>query len=152
MRNVTAVIATLLLTSSVGAETVDMLRPHIQYLADLNAPCKLHKRGCTIIAADFFCGCAESGGKWTAHPHLVARPAMYLMNQDVLRHELLHIADITASLKTYAASLLLRSFDSEKACTTFVEGEAKLFAHTLALIQRDTTIRRDGIRYAGPID
>lgn len=152
MRIAAVVIATLLLTSSLGAAAVEVIGPRIQYLADVNAPCKQHKRGCTTVAADFFCGCAESGGRWTTHPHLTVRPAIYIRNDEVLRHELLHIGDITASLKSYAASLLLRSFDTEDACTTFVEGEVKLFAHTLALIQRETTIRRDGIRYAGPID
>ncbi len=152
MRNVTAVLATLLLTSSVGAATVEMLRPRVQYYADVNAPCKLHKRGCTTITADFFCGCLQNGGKWTAQPRLVARPAIYITTDDVLRHELLHISDITASLKSYATSLLLRSFDTQEACTKFIDGEAKLFAHTIALMQRETTIRRDGVRYAGPVD
>ncbi len=152
MRNVTVVIALLLLTSSVGAATVEMLSPRIQYLADVNGPCKLHKRGCTTIAADFFCGWAETAGRWTLHPHLTARPSIYITTDEVLRHELLHIADINASLNRYAASLMLRTFETEEECAKFVAGEAKLFAHTIALMQRETTIRRDGVRYAGPIE
>ncbi len=66
--------------------------------------------------------------------------------------ELLHLADIRAALKAYGASLLLRTFESEDSCTTFVDGEVKMFRHTMKTIHRETTIRRDGIQFAGPID
>jgi hypothetical protein len=147
MRNATVLLA-LLLAPAVHAATVEMRRPHIEYMGDVTPACKAHRKGCTTITTDFYCGCAESGGKWGAVPHVIAQPTIYVRSDEVLRHEFLHLADIRGALRTYASALTMHTFETEDACTAFVNDEAKGFSHVMYVIQRDTTIRRDGIQYA----
>ncbi|HSP15096.1 MAG TPA: hypothetical protein VLV78_10110 [Thermoanaerobaculia bacterium] len=152
MRNPTVLLAIALLTPAARAASVEMQRPHIKYMADVDAPCMAHKRGCTTVSTEFFCGCEQAGDAWKAHPHLIAQPVIYTTTDQVLRHELQHIADIRGALNAYAAAILLRTFETEGACTAFVDEEAKTFGHTMKLIYRDTTMRRDGVQIAGPIE
>ena len=148
MRKATVVLASLLLSSAVHAGSVEMRRPHIEYMGSVEAPCKAHRKGCTTITADFYCGCAESAGTWKVVPHVIAKPTVYTTSDEVLKHEFLHLADIRVSLRTYTSALMLRTFESEAACDAFVGEETSAFSHVMALIQRETTIRRDGVQYA----
>jgi hypothetical protein len=65
-----------------------------------------------------------------------------------VRHELDHIADIRSSLNEYGDSLSLHVFPSETTCISFIKDEVKLFGEKMNLIQRLTTIKRDGVQYA----
>ena len=155
MRNATVALLAfaLLVPAARAASSVEMQRPHIQYLADVNAQCKAHKRACTTVSTDFFCACEQKKNDvWTLHPHLIARPTIFTTTDQVMRHELQHIADIRVGLNAYAASLLVRTFETEGACMRFAADEAKSFSHTMKMIHRDTTMRRDGVQFAGPIE
>ena len=68
--------------------------------------------------------------------------------QDIMQHELQHLADLRVSLNEYTSTLALRTFASEASCTKFLEEEKTLFGHTMRNIQRVTVLRRDGERYA----
>jgi hypothetical protein len=154
MRNATVALLAfaLLVPAAHAASSVEMQRPHIQYLTEVDSQCKAHKRACTTVSTDFFCGCELKNNVWTVHPHLIARPTIFTTTDQVMRHELQHIADIRVALNAYAASLLLRTFETESACMSFVTDETKSFAHTMKMIHRDTTMRRDGMQFAGPVD
>ncbi len=148
----TVLVATaLLIPSARGAGIVDIGRPRIVFIsADAaDTVCKKPgRRGCTTLQTEFLCACAQTGDKWTLVPHLIATPFLYTTTQDVMRHEMEHIADIRGSLNEYAAGLMLRSFESERSCDIFVDGEKRTFANTLRNIQRLTTVKRDGVQYA----
>lgn len=153
MRTVETVIlaAALLTPSAYAANVVDINRPRITYISPQStaAVCKKpERRGCTTLDIEFLCACAQTGDKWSLFPHLLATPLLYTTTQDIMRHELEHLADIRSALNEYAAGLMLRSFESEQSCTRFAGDEKKSFGNTLRNIQRLTTIKRDGVRYA----
>jgi hypothetical protein len=154
MRNAAMVFGLLLLlTPSVhAADVVSIPRARITFLSETAAAlaCKAPgRRGCTTLMTEFVCGCNKvAADKWTLAPKLTATPYIYTTTQEVIRHELEHIADVRASLNEYAAGLLLRTFESEAACTSFVSEEKKLFGSTLRTIKHATTIRRDGVNVA----
>ena len=153
MRTLAAVtLATaLLLPSAYAANVVDIGRPRIKFItpeATATVCNKPDRRGCTTLDTEFLCSCAQTGDKWALVPHLIATPLLYTTTQDIVRHEMEHISDIRSGLNEYAAGLMLRSFDSEKSCTQFADDEKKTFGNTLRNIQRLTTIKRDGVRYA----
>ena len=153
MRTLAAVLvaATLLIPTARAANIVDVGRPRIVFIApaETESTCKKPgRKGCTTLQTQFLCSCAQAGEKWTLVPHLIATPYVYTTTQDIIRHEMEHIADIRGSLNEYAAGLMLRSFDSEQSCISFVDEEQKLFANTLRNIQRLTTVKRDGVQYA----
>lgn len=152
MRSVAVVlIATVLLIPAAFADTVLVTKAKITYLP-LSATaqaCKAPNRlGCTILQTEFFCNCAQTGGKWTLYPHAIVTPHVYTTAHDIMLHELEHVADVRTSLNEYAATLTIRTFDSELACTSFMVSEKSAFAQTLQNIQRVTTVRRDGEKYA----
>ena len=142
----------LLIPSARAANIVDIGRPRIIFISpdSATATCgKPGRRGCTTLQTEFLCACAQTGEKkWTLAPHLIATPLLYTTTQDVVRHEMEHIADIRGSLNEYAAGLMLRSFDTEQSCSSFIDVEKKTFANTLRNIQRLTTVKRDGVQYA----
>lgn len=149
----TVLVAVAVLTPSASAANiVDIGRPRITYISSEStaAVCKKpERRGCTTLETEFLCACAQTGDKWSLFPHLIATPLLYTTTQDIMRHEMEHISDIRSALNEYAAGLMLRSFESEKSCTQFVEEEKKTFGNTLRNIQRVTTVKRDGVQYAG---
>jgi hypothetical protein len=151
MRNVALVVVILLVVPVVRAADIQMVRPHIYYLSDNAAAiaCKsASRRACTTIVTEFVCGCAPAGDQWGVHTRIIATPSIYTTTQAVMRHELEHISDIRSSLNEYVDSLALHMFQSETNCLSFVNGEVKMFPETLKLMQRITTIKRDGVRFA----
>jgi hypothetical protein len=151
MRKVGLLFALSLLLPSLRAANVEITRPHIAFLSDagVGVACKSPgRRGCTTLQTEFICGCKQSGDKWTLEPRLKVTPYIYMTTQEIMHHELEHIADVQASLKEYAGSLLLRSFGSQEACDSFVGEESRLFSSTMRNIQRVTVLRRDGAQYA----
>ena len=148
----TVIVATaLLLPSTYAADIVEIGRPRITFISpDSTASVcrKPGRKGCTTLQTEFLCSCALTGDKWGLVPHLIATPLLYTTTQDIVRHEMEHIADIRSALNEYAAGLMLRSFESEKSCAMFVDEEKKAFGNTLRNIQRVTTIKRDGVQYA----
>ncbi len=154
MRNLAVVLAAtvLLIPAAHAANIVDVTRPHIVFLSETATAlaCQSpHRRGCTTLQTEFFCACAKNGGQWTPFPRLAVTPDIYAATQDIVLHELEHIADVRASLNEYAASLTLRGFASNEACVAFIDTEKNMFSNTLRNIQRVTTVRRDGVQYAG---
>ena len=148
----TVLLATaLLIPSAYAANIVDIGRPRITFISpdSTTAVCrKPGRKGCTTLETEFLCACALTGDKWGLVPHLIATPLLYTTTQDIVRHEMEHIADIRGALNEYAAGLMLRSFESEKSCTMFIDEEKRTFGNTLRNIQRVTTIKRDGVQYA----
>jgi hypothetical protein len=141
----------LLIPSARAAEVVEIGRPRIVFItpdATANTCGKPSRRGCTTLQTEFLCACAQAGDKWTLAPHLIATAVLYTTTQDIVRHELEHIADIRGSLNEYAGALMLRSFDTQQSCSSFVDEEKKTFANTLRNIQRLTTVKRDGVQFA----
>ena len=152
MRNVAAVFAAVLLSSAAYAADVVINQPHVAFFSEtgVSVACKgLNRRGCTTLMTEFVCACNRTAeDRWTLNPRLIVTPYVYTTTQSVVGHELSHIADIRGSLKEYAASLTLHVFQSEASCLSFIVDEKKLFPSTMRNIQRLTTIRRDGVRYA----
>jgi hypothetical protein len=151
MRKAGLLLALSLLLPSLRAANVEITRPHITYLSDegVGIACKAPgRRGCTVLQTEFICACKQSGDKWTLDPKLITTPYIYTTTQEIMRHELEHIADVRSSLKEYAGTLLLRSFESLEACGSFVVEENRLFSSTMRNIQRVTVLRRDGAQYA----
>ncbi len=154
MRNTALLLASALLIPSVHAAPVVVKRPHIIYRATegVAAACGAPKAACTQVNLEFYCGCERQRGGWTLVPTVIATPTIFASNDGLLRHELEHIKDINKSLNEYAAGLLMRSFPSEGSCREFVASEAGAFAQTAKSVRRSTTIKRDGIQFAGPAD
>jgi hypothetical protein len=153
MRNVALVfLAIVLLIPAARAANVDILRPHITFVSTENAAVACGaplRRGCTTLQTEFFCNCVHAAdGKWSLQPHIIATPHVYTTTQDIMQHELQHIADLRTSLREYTSTLALRTFASETSCTKFLDEEKALFGHTIRNIQRATVLRRDGERYA----
>ena len=154
MRNVAAVlIAIALLTPAAHAANVEVSRPHIVFLSDAGAAlaCKgPERKGCTTLVNEFYCECLHNNetDKWTLNLRLVSTPYVYTTTPEIIRHEMEHIADIRTSLNEYAAGLMLRTFDNAQSCATFIVDEKATFTSTVRAMQRATTIRRDGVRYA----
>ena len=151
MRKVGLLFALSLLLPSLRAANVEITRPHIVFLSNegVGVACKSPgRRGCTTLQTEFICACKQSGDKWTLEPRLIATPYIYTTTHEIMRHEMEHIADVRSSLKEYAGSLLLRSFESQEACASFVGEENRLFSSTMRNIQRITVLRRDGAQYA----
>lgn len=146
------VAAALLIPSAYASNVVEVKRPHITFIPIEAAKSVCHKperRGCTTLQTEFLCSCARNADdKWTLVPHLIATPHMYTTTEDIVRHEMEHVTDIRESLNEYAAGLMLRSFESEQSCSAFVDEEKKTFGNTLHNIQRMTTVKRDGMKYA----
>lgn len=154
MRNAAIVLALVALPAFTYAAPVNVKRPHIIYRTGVgvSAACKASNPACTTVSAEFFCGCELRGRAWLLVPKIIAQPTIYTTSEGYMRHELEHLADIRESLNTYAASLLVRSFPSAGACNDFVAAESKAFPSTMRSIERATTIRRDGVRFAGPVE
>ncbi len=152
MRNAAVVLAAIaLLIPAAWAATVDVQRPHITFLsqAQTSTACKApFRRGCTTLQTEFLCSCAKTGQTWSLQPHIIATPRVYTTTQDIMMHELEHLADLRNSLNEYAATLMLHSFPTEAACTSFSDAEKRDFGSTMRNIQRITVLRRDGERYA----
>lgn len=153
MRTLAAVLTAtaLLIPPARAANIVDVGRPRIIFISPdsaANTCGKPSRRGCTTLQTEFLCACAQAGDKWTLAPHLIATPVLYTTTQDIVRHELEHIADVRGSLNEYAGALMLRSFDTEQSCSSFMNEEKRTFASTLRNIQRVTTVKRDGVQYA----
>jgi len=129
-----------------------MKRPHIVYRASegVAAACASEKRACTVISTEFYCGCEHLQDGWVAAPRIIATPSIYSTSDSLLRHEEEHIVDVNKLLKEYAASLLMHTFPSAADCSDFVATEAKSFSRTMKSIERTTTIKRDGVQFAGP--
>jgi len=111
MRKVGLLFALSLLLPSLRAANVEITRPHIVFLSDagVGVACKAPgRRGCTTLQTEFICACKQSGDKWTLEPRLKVTPYIYMTTQEIMDHELEHIADVRSSLKEYAGSLLLR--------------------------------------------
>lgn len=154
MRTAAIVLALSALPALSFAAPVNVKRAHVLYwpTRGVNAACKTSATACTTIAADFYCGCELRDSEWTLVPTIIAQPTIYATSDAYIRHELEHIADVRKSLGEYAASLLIRSFPSGTSCLEFVANEAKAFPSTMKSIERATTIRRDGVRFAGPAE
>lgn len=153
MRNVALVLlAIVLVIPAAGAANVEILRPHITFVSTESAAAACGaplRRGCTTLQTEFFCNCVHAAeGKWTLQPHIIATPHVYTTTQDIMQHELQHIADLRTSLNEYTSTLALHTFASEASCTKFLDEEKVLFSHTMRNIQRVTVLRRDGERYA----
>ena len=144
-------IALLIPAAWASSNVVDFNRPHITFInpESTQVACEsASRRGCTLLRTEFICNCERAGDKWTPAPHLIATPHVYTTTQEIVRHELEHISDVRSSLTEYAIGLTLRSFDSQAQCSSYISEEKKLFAATLRNIQRATTIKRDGERFA----
>lgn len=152
MRNAAAVLLAAAVSQFAFGQPVTMKRPHIVYRASegVAAACASAKEACTKIQTEFYCGCEHVERGWVAAPRIIAQPSIFSTSDSLLRHEQEHIVDVQKSLNEYAASIVMHSFPSATACTEFVDGEAKGFSRTMKSIERATTIKRDGIRYAGP--
>ncbi len=152
MRNVAVVlIAVALLIPAARAANVDVERPHITFLSDTQTAvaCKApFRRGCTTLQAEFFCSCVQSADKWSLAPHIIATPWIYTTTEDIMTHEMQHISDLRTSLNEYTATLMMHSFATESACTSFADAQKRIFGSTMRNIQRVTVLRRDGERYA----
>ena len=145
------VVVILLLIPVARAANVEIGRPHIVFLSETAAAiaCKsASRRACTTVSTEFVCACARAGDEWTVRPRLIATPFVYATSQTILKHEMEHVSDIASSLNEYADSLTLHTFSTEETCLSFITSETKLFPHTLKLIQRLTTIKRDGVQFA----
>ena len=154
MRNAAIVLALLALPAFTHAAPLDMKRPLVRYHTGvgLAGGCKTSNPACTTVAAEFTCGCERRDHAWVLAPEIVAQPTIYSTSDRYMRHEMEHIADVRESLDEYTASLLVRSFPSAAACNDFVAAEAKAFPSTMRSIERATTIRRDGVLFAGPVE
>ncbi|HEY3055406.1 MAG TPA: hypothetical protein VGK31_05700 [Thermoanaerobaculia bacterium] len=151
MRNVAMVFAILLLIPVARAADVQIGQPHIAYVSESAASiaCKsVSRRACTTVKTEFFCLCVQAGDQWTLRSRFIATPFIHTTSYPFVQHELEHVSDIRASLNGYGDSLSLRTFHDEATCMSFMKDEVKIFPHTMKLIQRLTTIKRDGIRFA----
>ena len=154
MRNVAVMVAILLLIPVARAADVEIKHPQIVFVSESGAPvaCKsVSRRACTTVSTEFLCECVRAGDQWTVGSRFTATPFVYTTTQSLVRHELEHISDIRSSLSEYGDSLALHSFASEAACGAFIKQEVKMFPHTMKLIQRLTTVKRDGIRFAAAL-
>lgn len=131
-----------------------MKRPRIVFgtAAAVAASCRRPNLACTVVNTDFYGQCTPARGQWAVTPHLIATLSIFTTSDRLLEHELGHINDIHHSLNVYAASLLVRSFPTEQACTAFVFDEAKSFSHVMKAIQHATAVQRDGVQFAGPAE
>jgi hypothetical protein len=151
MRNVAVLIATLLLIPVAHAADVQFRQPHLVFLSEASASIACQsasRRACTTVSTEFFCMCAQAGDQWTVRSRFIATPFVRTTSYTFLEHELEHVNDIRKSLNEYGDALSLRTFTDEATCMSFVKDEVKIFSHTMKLIQRLTTIKRDGERYA----
>ncbi|HEV8659359.1 MAG TPA: hypothetical protein VGS96_12120 [Thermoanaerobaculia bacterium] len=151
MRNVAVVVAILLLIPVARAADVEIRRPHIVFVSEgaASMACKsASRRACTTVKTEFFCACARAGDQWTVRSRFIATPFIHTSAYTFVRHELDHIADIRSSLNEYGDALSLHVFLSEETCISFIKDEAKFFGDRMKLIQRLTTIKRDGVHLA----
>ena len=141
-------LALLAAVSTAEAESfVTLVWPRVNFVprSSLQAVCRVSKavQGCTFMTATMMTSCQASGSGFRLVPKVRLAPVAFIVNQNLLSHEMEHVADVFALLKSHSRRLAEPVHETPQSCQASGRDASASFSRQMRSFQRISSRRRD---------